>query len=105
MVAPQASPARMALSTAARLMKGSVPGCPRHTGQVSELGGAPKRFSQEQNILLRVESCTWTSRPMTGSQRGCLDALTAGAGLATAVLLPSADRRLGPVVGGDLLEG
>ena len=30
-------------------------------------GGAPKRVEHEQKILDAVRSCTWTSRPMTGS--------------------------------------
>src|SRR5688572_27585525 len=102
MRAPQARPARMVLSTAARLMKGSVPGWPRQTGQVRELGGAPKRFRHRQNILVRVESWTCTSSPITGSHFGCREALTLISS-ATAVLPPARDRRLGPVMGGGLL--
>jgi hypothetical protein len=40
---PQASP----------FSAGSVPGCAVQTGQTSVLGGAPKRDSQRQNILVR----------------------------------------------------
>src|SRR2546430_268708 len=43
------------------------PGRPRHTGQTFEFGGSPKRVEQPQKILVLVRSCTWTSRPMTGS--------------------------------------
>jgi hypothetical protein len=31
-------------------------------------GPPPKPFSQRQNIFVRVFSCTWISRPITGSQ-------------------------------------
>src|SRR6185503_16624851 len=101
---PHASPARMVLSTAARLMKGSVPGWPRQIGQVSECGGAPKRFSHRQNILVCVESWTCTSRPITGSQLWFFEGLARTAS-ATAVLPPARDRGLGPVMGRRLLEG
>src|SRR3989442_15705977 len=40
---------------------------PWHTGQVWVFGGAPKVVGQPQNILVRVVSCAWTSRPMTTS--------------------------------------
>ena len=46
---------------------GSVPGCPRHTGQVCVLGSSPKESEQPQNIFVRVLSWTWISTPMTGS--------------------------------------
>src|ERR1041384_6840699 len=101
---PQARPARMALSTATRLITGSEPGWPRQTGQVSEFGGAPKRFSHPQNIFDRVESWTWTSRPMTDSQPAWAEA-GRGSALATAGLLPPADRGLFPVEARRLLEG
>ena len=32
------------------------------------LGGSPNDSSQPQNIFVRVESWTWISSPMTGSQ-------------------------------------
>ena len=47
---------------------GSAPGNARHTGQVCVFGSAPHSFAQRQNIFVRVLSCTWISRPMTGSQ-------------------------------------
>src|SRR5579872_2939749 len=63
----RAMAARTANSTPFRFNTGSAPGRPRHTGQTLVLGGSPKRFAQEQNILLAVRSWTWTSSPMTGS--------------------------------------
>ena len=44
------------------------PGWPRQMGHTWVLGGSPKVTSQPQNILVRVLSCTWISRPMTASQ-------------------------------------
>ena len=38
-----------------------------HTGHTLVFGGAPKPVGQPQKILVRVASCTCTSRPMTGS--------------------------------------
>src|SRR3954447_22191339 len=49
-------------------MVGSVPGCPRQTGQVWELGSSPKESSQPQNIFVLVESWTWISRLITASR-------------------------------------
>jgi len=43
---------------------------PRQTGQIFVLGEAPNRVEQEQKIFVTVRSCTWTSSPMTGSNRG-----------------------------------
>src|SRR5215471_1183745 len=57
----------MAMLTASRLSTGSAPGSPRHTGQVLELGGSPKRVEQEQKIFDLVRSCTCTSSPITAS--------------------------------------
>src|ERR1700688_1528461 len=54
-------------STARLFSTGNAPGKPRQTGQVFEFGGSPKRVEQAQNALVSVLSCTWTSRPMTGS--------------------------------------
>src|ERR1700720_700273 len=54
-------------STAWRLSTGKAPGSPRQTGQTLVLGGAPKLVAHPQKILVRVESWTCTSRPMTGS--------------------------------------
>src|SRR5436190_16837249 len=56
--------------TARALSVGSVPGWPRQTGQVRVLGSSPKDSAQRQNIFVRVCSCTWISRPMTGSNSG-----------------------------------
>ena len=72
-----ASPIWIALSTAAWLITGSTPGWPRHSGQVSVLGSAPKRFSHAQNILVAVFSWTWISRPITGSQSAAAHAFPA----------------------------
>ena len=60
---------RTAASTADALTTGSAPGRPRQVGQVWELGGAPNSVGQPQNILVAVESSTWTSSPRTGSKR------------------------------------
>ena len=46
---------------------GNVPGMPRHTGHTCVFGGAPKAVGQPQKIFVRVSSCAWISRPMTGS--------------------------------------
>src|SRR5262245_42804318 len=48
-------------------MVGSVPGCPRQTGQVCTFGSSPKESSQPQNIFVLVESWTWIPSPITGS--------------------------------------
>ena len=65
---PSASPARIARWMASRFITGSTPGWARQTGQVWVLGGSPKLSSQPQNIFVRVESWTWISSPITGSQ-------------------------------------
>src|SRR5438105_14045050 len=54
----------MVLSIAARFGTGSDPGCPRHTGHVGVLWGAPNSVGHPQNIFVAVESSTWHSRPM-----------------------------------------
>jgi hypothetical protein len=54
-------------STARRLITGSTPGMPWHTGQVCAFGGAPNFVVQPQNIFDFVESCACTSSPMTTS--------------------------------------
>src|SRR5271157_2468162 len=59
--------ARTANSTALRLSTGRAPGSPRHTGHTLVFGGSPKRVEHEQKIFDAVNSCTWTSSPMTGS--------------------------------------
>src|SRR4051812_41476128 len=46
---------------------GSAPGRPKQTGQVCSLSAAPNWVESPQNILLRVESWAWISRPITGS--------------------------------------
>ena len=52
---------------ASRFGTGSVPGCPRQTGQVWVFGSAPNAFVHAQNIFVRVFSSTWHSSPMTAS--------------------------------------
>ena len=42
--------------TASALVTGSVPGWPRHIGQVCVLGASPKDSAQPQNIFVRVDS-------------------------------------------------
>src|SRR3982751_6618689 len=64
---PNASPARIARSTAARFNTGSAPGRPRHTGQTCEFGGAPNAVLQPQKILDAVSSCAGISRLKIGS--------------------------------------
>ena len=39
------------------------------TGQVFELGAAPKLTRHPQKSFVRVESCAWTSNPIVGIQR------------------------------------
>src|SRR5581483_2081988 len=53
--------------TARSFTTGRAPGKPRQTEQVWMLRGSPKDSSQPQNIFVLVLSCTWISRPMTGS--------------------------------------
>src|SRR3954463_9494472 len=60
--------ARTAKSTVFLFRTGSAPGSPRHTGQTLVFGGAPNFVEQPQKIFVAVSSCTWTSRPMTGSK-------------------------------------
>jgi len=68
MVQFRASPVMMVYSTALRLMTGSTPGMPRHTGQTRVFGSAPNTSArQPQNILDLVFSWAWTSMPMMGS--------------------------------------
>ena len=68
---------------ASRLGTGSVPGWPRQTGQTLVLGSSPNPLRQPQNILVRVESSTWHSNPMTVSSsamtRGSLSKTAHGA--------------------------
>jgi hypothetical protein len=59
----------MASVTAWRFKTGSVPGKPRHTGQVASLGGAPTVTGHWQKIFERVSSWACTSSPMTGKTR------------------------------------
>jgi hypothetical protein len=49
---------------AALFSTGKAPGRPRQVGQVCVFGSAPYSTGHAQNILLRVVSCAWTSRPM-----------------------------------------
>ncbi len=63
-----ASATRRAYSTAARLITGSMPGMPAHTGHTAALGSpeVESTTGQSQNILERVSSTACTSRPITG---------------------------------------
>ena len=55
-------------STASRLMTGSVPGCAIQIGHTFVFGRISSGlFAESQNILVRVVSSAWTSRPITGS--------------------------------------
>jgi hypothetical protein len=51
-------PSRIEYSTALRLITGSTPGMPMHTGQTRLFGSPPKSIGHEQNILVFVAS--WT---------------------------------------------
>ena len=58
----------MAIWTASRFITGSAPGRARTTGSMSVLGAALSYsgcagLGQRENILVRVASSTWTSRP------------------------------------------
>src|SRR5437773_9708715 len=66
----RACPSLIVHSTAVSFGTGSAPGNARHTGQVRVFGSPPKPDSQPQNIFVCVLSCTWISRPITGSQSG-----------------------------------
>src|SRR5438067_1886697 len=70
-----ACPSLIVHSTAVAFGTGSAPGKARHTGHVRVLGSPPNPASQPQNILVRVFSCTWISRPMTGSHSGMQEPL------------------------------
>jgi len=48
----------MVRSTASRFGTGSVPGWPRHTGQVRVFGSPPNMFGHPQNIFVAVDSST-----------------------------------------------
>ena len=67
MVLPTARPKRMARSTAARFITGSVPGSARSTAQACVLGSAPKAVLARLKILLCVVSWVWVSKPITTS--------------------------------------
>src|SRR5215831_19189165 len=64
---PVAIAMRSANSTARPFSTGSTPGRPSETGSISLLGGAPNAADGPEKIFERVWSCTWHSRPMTGS--------------------------------------
>src|SRR6266576_2105282 len=70
-----ACPSLIVHSTAVAFGTGSAPGKARHTGHVRVFGPPPNPASQPQNILVRVFSCTWISRPMTGSHSGMQELL------------------------------
>src|SRR3954447_3202260 len=67
---PSARPSLSVHSTAAAFGVGSAPGNARHTGHVCVFGSVAKVFGQRQNIFVCVLSCTWISRPTTGSHSG-----------------------------------
>lgn len=64
---------------ASRLGTGSDPGWPRHTGHVWVLGSSPNVLRQPQNILVRVLSSTWHSRPITVSHSPIAPSIAAAA--------------------------
>src|SRR5919109_4387020 len=70
-----ARPSLSVHSTTSSFGTGSAPGCARQTGHVCVFGSPPKPLSQRQNIFVRVFSCTWISRPMTGSHSGIREEL------------------------------
>ncbi len=62
----------MAYSIAVAFTTGRLPGSPRSTGVVSVFGAASwfslfAGFGASLNIFVLVESSTWISRPITGS--------------------------------------
>src|SRR5262245_20143049 len=67
-VAPTASPKRIARSTAPRLSTGSVPGNARSMTVACVFGAPPNAVDAPEKILLAVESCACVSRPITTSQ-------------------------------------
>ncbi len=88
-----ASPMRMVASIAALFATGRLPGSPRQTGQTCVLGSAPNPVGQPQNILVRVPSSTWVSKPMTGSNRAITSSKL------TRVAVIDAPPLMGPAVG------
>jgi hypothetical protein len=62
-----ATPILIAQSMVARDSTGSVPGSAMVYGSTWVLGAAPNAAEAPENALERVPSCTWHSRPMTGS--------------------------------------
>ncbi|MNI71730.1 hypothetical protein D3C73_1276190 [compost metagenome] len=68
MVAPTASPKRMARSAAPRFMTGRLPGKARSTSLACVLGAAPNCVLLPEKILESVESWVCVSSPMTISQ-------------------------------------
>lgn len=58
------SPVRIVSCNASAFITGSAPGSPRQVGQVCEFGAAPNSTWQPQNILERVRSWAWTSKPI-----------------------------------------
>src|SRR5262245_34690026 len=68
MVAPTATAARTASSTARPLITGRAPGRPSETVSTWLFGSRPKTVVAPENILVAVLSWQWTSRPMTGSK-------------------------------------
>src|SRR5690606_10285015 len=88
-----ARPILIADSTPVALTTGSAPGRPRQTGQVWVFGSAPRAVAQPQNILVRVPSSTWTSRPMTGSYDASASSYDTRSVVVVTVKLPSQPSR------------
>jgi hypothetical protein len=62
----------MLYSTAVLFTTGRLPGNPRHNGVMQVFGAIwassiAAGFGASENILVAVESSTWTSKPTTGS--------------------------------------
>jgi hypothetical protein len=68
MVAPMASPKRMARSTAPLFSTGRTPGKAMSTADACEFGAAPKAVDAPEKIFDAVDSCACVSSPMTSSQ-------------------------------------
>ena len=70
-----ASPTKIAISTAPLFKTGNTPGIPKVMGEVSVLGSCPNSAPSGAKILDFVFSWAWTSRPITTSYLSLKDAL------------------------------
>src|SRR6187549_3858754 len=61
----QAIPILIANSSACLFSFGNVPGCANVMVLTCVLGSAPKAVESDVKILLLVNSCAWTSNPIT----------------------------------------